>query len=116
MAELVVQSTEDTSAVSFVPADAGGDWFLNDGTVSLTIIGPVAAFSVEILNGRDCSYNSHPNYEIVIPADSIGATSPRFDPRRFNNAAGQVHITYPDAVGIQVAAVKAHQIFTDPEA
>ena len=115
MANIPVQDTEESAVLTYQAADPAGDSFENDGSVSLSIIGPATGFSVVVANGRDCDFGVHPSYSIDVPVASTNALSPRFMAYRFNNEAGRVSITYtPSAVGIQIAAIKQHVLLTDP--
>jgi len=115
MANLPIQDTETDTTITFQAADPAGDSFENDGSISLSIVGPATGFTVSVANGRDCDFGVHPPFDIVVPVASTTASSPRFSTFRFNDASGRVSITYsPSAVGIQIAAVRRHVLLVDP--
>ncbi len=115
MPDIPVQDTETDTTIDYQAADAAGDSFENDGSVSLSIIGPATGFSVIVANGRDCDFGVHPALSIDVPVASTTALSSQFSTFRFNDASGRVSVTYsPSAVGIQIAAIRQHVLLTDP--
>ena len=117
MALLPIFDTEVDPVVVHQAADPAGDTFLNTGAESISLIVPNGTeYTISFANGRDCSFGEHTPFDVVVPVGFTTALTPRFNTFRFNDASGIVSITYaPDAVGVQVAAIRQHVLLTDPE-
>lgn len=117
MADIPVQDTQDGGTPTFQPASAEGDSFVNDGQVVIVAGGPSAEFALVFANGRECEFGEHPALQQVCELGNTSITTPRFDTYRFNDRSGRVQLTYsPNAVGIQVAALRYHLHLKDEEA
>ncbi len=112
MANIPIQ---EAGELTFQPADADGDSFVNDGNTQLQVVGPNTGFSVLFANGRDCNFGVHPAFDLAVAPGITQAISDRLAPFRFNDSGNRVNVTYsPSAVGIQVAAIRTTVLLTDP--
>lgn len=120
MSELEVQDSVDGALiVQYVPADAEGDSFVNDGRTMLSFIGPDTGWAIELETLRDCTFGDHPNWREDIAAPNQAMTTDFWNQYRFNDGSGRAQITYPGAtgaVGIQVAAIRIRTQLQDDEA
>lgn len=94
---------------SFSAASALGDTFPNTGLQGLLVQNNEAAPKTLTFDSRaTCSFgvvgNAAHDMVVVVPASTtkfIGL----FDPARFNNAQGQVSVTYSDVTTLNVACI-----------
>lgn len=105
--ELTVQQmTPDGANITFVAANADGNFFINNGRTFLWVKnGSGAGITVTVAAPGPCDQTfTHPTNPVV-PAGGerdIGS----FLVARFSNASGNVDVTYSAVTSVTVAAVK----------
>ncbi len=114
MATLTVQDSPEAGGVTFAAAASGGDVFANDGkTIFLILNVNAGAVRTVTATAQDTTATA-PGFGAVtkasavraVPLASLDSMGP-FPTTAFNNASGQVAITYSDsAADLTVAAVR----------
>ena len=114
MATLTVQDSPEAGGVTFAAASAGGDVVPNDGKTILLILNVHASLSRTVTaTAADTTANAA-GFGAVTKADAVQAVETAtldsmgpFPTTAFNNASGQVAITYSDSAdSLTVAAVR----------
>lgn len=108
MATLTVQNLVGTTGVipTYGAAAGGGDVFANDGKTMLHVKnGGGGAIDVTVNSIKACDQGSDHNLVVNVLNASEKVIGP-FDPGRFNNASGQVEVTYSGVTTVTVAALK----------
>lgn len=106
MALLNVQKASLTGlAPAFVAASAGGDSFVNDGKTVLHVKnGGASEITVTINSQQPCNYGFDHDVVVAVPAGGERIIGP-FRQDRFNDANGQVAVTYSAVTSVTVAAI-----------
>jgi len=109
MAELTVQAmTKDASLTpSFDAAAELGDTFINDGKTFIYFknADTVAARTITIASQVACNQGETHNITVTVPTESeelVGFWSQD----RFNDADGELEMTYDDHTDLTIAAIK----------
>lgn len=91
---------------AYVATDVGGDQFPNDGKTFLHFVnGATQETTVTVNSIKACSQGFDHNAVVVVPVSTERMIGP-FDRGRFNNADGEVDITYSGGVtNLTVAAI-----------
>ncbi len=112
MATLAVEDAPEGGGVTFVAADVSGDVVPNDGKTVLLFWNDDASLAVVTVTAQDTTANA-PGFGAVTKADavkSIAANTPDvmgpFPTTAFNNASGQIVVTYSSVTDLAVAAVR----------
>lgn len=109
MAQLTVQNLGLTGLnKTMVSATSGaGDKFLNDGKTKLFVKnGSASSINVTVASPQLCSHGGTHPVVVAVPAGAeimIGD----FDPARFNDATGNVTVTYSAVTTVTVAVVRS---------
>lgn len=106
MALLNVQKASLTGlAPTFTAAAAGGDAFVNDGRTLLYVKnGGASEITVTVNSQQPCNYGFDHDLQVAIPASGERIIGP-FRQDRFNDANGQVVVTYTAVTSVTVAAI-----------
>ncbi len=113
MATLTVQDSPEAGGISFTAAASGGDVIPNDGKTVLLILN-VNAGSVRTVTvtAQDTTANA-PGFGAVTKADAVKSIAANtadvmgpFPTTAFNNASGQIVVTYSSVTDLDVAAVR----------
>lgn len=106
MALLNVQKASLTGlAPSFSAASVGGDTFVNDGKTVLHVKnGGASEITVMVNSQQPCNYGFDHDLQVAVPASGERIIGP-FRQDRFNDANGQVVVTYSDTTSVTVAAI-----------
>ena len=102
----IVLTGLDPTAVAYVSAAVGGDQFPNDGMTFLHFKnGADQETTITINSIKACSQGFDHDSVVVLPVSKERMIGP-FDRGRFNNANGEVGITYAGGVtNVTVAAI-----------
>lgn len=95
---------------TYTPAAGGGDVFANDGKILLAINRPSGSTQVVTVNSqRTCNQGFDHDVTISTTSGDSVIAGP-FDATRFNNASGQVELTYDGVTGLEVAVLKLSEL------
>ena len=106
MAQIPVIPISPPTAIVPVGAAAGGDQYYNDGAHLLFVfndgVAPVAI--TRVAQTQPESPDTCPNDVVTCAATSLTILPP-LAPRRFNDATGNVHVTYPGGTSGDIRVV-----------
>ncbi len=114
MATLTVQDSPEAGGVTFAAAASGGDVAANDGKTILLVLNVHASLARTVtVTAQDTTANA-PGFGAVTKADAVQSVETAtldvlgpFPTTAFNNASGQIAITYSDSAdSLTVAAVR----------
>jgi hypothetical protein len=107
MALLNVQRTGLTGlATTFTAASAGGDSFVNSGRAYLHVKnGDTTDKTITVNSQTPCNYGFDHDAVVTVPAAGERIIGP-FPKNRFDDANGQVQITYSAVTSVTVAVVE----------
>lgn len=106
MAEITVQqiSLSGLSESAGTAATAAGDTVLNNGRTYIEVVdGATTSPTVTIASQVDCNQGYTHDVVVAIPSGETRLIGP-FPPNRFNNANGQIEVTYDDDTSVTIAA------------
>jgi hypothetical protein len=109
MATLSVQQITTAGVVpaSLVAAGGSGDQFPNNGRTFLDVANDSGgSINVTIASQRLCDQGATHN-TVVAVADGATKRLGPFDPSRYNDGTGSVHVSYSDATSVTVGAFSA---------
>lgn len=93
-------------APAFTAADAAGNTFKNAGNTYLFVDNASAASITATVNAvAPCNYGFDHDLAVTIPAGTTQKIGP-FDYGRYNDANGNVGVTYSAAASVTVAALR----------
>lgn len=109
MANLIAQNVSVSgTALSLVAASAGGDSFANSGGVHTLLHvknGGVTPCNVTIASPTQCSQGFTHNIVVPVAAGAEQIIGP-FSSDRFNDANGNVNITYDQVASVTIGVIK----------
>ncbi len=112
MATLAVQDAPEAGGVTYVTAAGGGDVVPNDGKTILVFWNDDSALAVVTVTAQDTTANA-PGFGAVTKADAVKSIAANtadvlgpFPTTAFNNASGQIVVTYSSVTDLDVAAVR----------
>ncbi len=112
MATLAVQNAPEGGGVTFVTATGGGDVAPNDGKTVLILWNDDASLAVVTVTAQDTTANAA-GFGAVTKADAVKSIAANtadvmgpFPTSAFNNASGQIVITYSSVTDLDIAAVR----------
>ena len=111
MATLNVQIIKNSgTTVSYSAAAGGGDQVANDGVTKLHVKnGGASPVNVTIDSPNTCSFGVSANAahdEVITVAAGGDKFLGPFTPDRFNDASGNIQISYDQVVSVTIAAIK----------
>lgn len=114
MATLTVYDAQEAGGITFTSAAGGGDVFPNDGKTVLVIFNDDSSASEVTITAQDTTAFA-PGFGAVtkasvtqdVEATSVDVMGP-FPTSAFNNASGQVAVTYEGVTSMTVAAVRVN--------
>lgn len=104
MASLTVADVNPAGVTpTFAAATSGGDQFANDGRTFIEVKSSGAPCTVTVASQQACSQGSTHNDTITVASAGDKMIGP-FDTNRFNDANGNVQVTYSAVTNITVGA------------
>jgi len=109
MATLTVSNISRTTGVNItddeVAAAGGGDVFANDGKTFFIVDNGGSSITVTFAGVAQCDQGSTHNLAVTVGASKRLMFGP-FETGRYNNASGQVAVTYSAVTTVNVLATK----------
>lgn len=106
MADITVQqiSLSGLTESAATAATAAGDTVLNNGRTFIEVTdGATTNPTVTIASQVDCNQGYTHDVVVTVPSGEAKIIGP-FPPNRFNNASGQIEVTYDDDTSVTIAA------------
>ena len=112
MATITVQNAAEGGGITFGTAAGGGDLVPNDGKTILVFWNDDAALSVVTVTAQDTTATGV-GFGAVTKADAVQSIEANsadvmgpFPTTAFNNASGQIVVTYSSVTDLDIAAVR----------
>lgn len=112
MATLTVQDAAEGGGITFQAASGGGDVAPNDGKTVLVFWNDDSSLSIVTITAQDTTANA-PGFGAITKADAVKSIAADtadlmgpFPTTAFNNASGQIAVTYSSVSDLAVAAVR----------
>ena len=112
MATLTVQDAAEGGGITFVTATGGGDVAPNDGKTLLVFWNDDASLAQVTVTAQDTTATAA-GFGAVTKADAVKSIAANtadvmgpFPTTAFNNASGQIAVTYTSVTDLDVAAVR----------
>lgn len=107
MAEITVQqmTTSGLTPTAGVAAGASGDTVLNNGRTYIEVEDTgTTAPTVTVASQVDCNQGFTHDITVAISSGSLALIGP-FPPNRFNNADGQIEVSYSSETDVTIRAI-----------
>ena len=112
MATIAVQNAAEGGGITFQTAAGGGDVVPNDGNTVLALWNDDASLAVVTITAQDTTA-SGVGFGAVTKADAVKSIAANtadvmgpFPVTAFNNASGQIAVTYSSVTDLDIAAVR----------